>query len=187
MSSFTSVALGSQRLAHAAAPVGLEVVTREGQRYLRMTSMDRLTPFFMNVVSDGDGWLFASSQGALAAGRVDPDRALFPYQTVDKILARPDSAGPLSVFLVEQRGGWQLWEPWQASGSAYRLERVLLKHVAGTELIFEETNLDLGLRFQKLFLDLRVQFGRRHRDGVAALEAFVQGLGDLHGGTSFLS
>lgn len=147
MSSHMSVALGKQRLANRTEPVGLDVVTREGQRYLRMSSMDRLTPFFMNVVSDGDGWLFASSQGALAAGRVHPDRALFPYQTVDKILARPDSAGPLSVFLVEQGGSWRLWEPWQASGSAYRLERVLLKHVVGTELIFEETNLDLGLRF----------------------------------------
>jgi hypothetical protein len=147
MSSSMSVALGSQRLATPSGPVVLDVVTREGERYLRMAAPDRLPPFFMNVVSDGDGWLFASSQGALAAGRVHPDRALFPYQTVDKILARPDSAGPLSVFLVEQRGSWRRWEPWQASGSAYRLERVLLKHVVGTELIFEETNLDLGLRF----------------------------------------
>ena len=147
MSSIMPVALGSQRLAQRAEPVGLDVVTRDGQRYLRMGSMDGQTPFFMNVVSDGDGWLFATSQGSLAAGRVHPDRALFPYQTVDKILARPDSAGPLSVFLVEQRGSWRLWEPWQASGAAYRLERVLLKHVVGTELIYEETNLDLGLRF----------------------------------------
>lgn len=147
MSSFMSVALGSQRLAKRSDPVGLEVVTRDGQRYLRMSFLDGLAPFFMNVVSDGDGWLFTSSMGALTAGRVNPDRALFPYQTVDKILARPDSSGPLSVFLVEQRGSWRLWEPWQASGSAYRLERVLLKHVVGTELIFEETNLDLGLRF----------------------------------------
>jgi hypothetical protein len=61
-----------------------------------------------------------------------------------------------------------------------------------TELLFQDRqrhlalaealDLDLGLRLDQLFLDLRVQLGRRHGDGVAALEAFVQGLGDLHGG-----
>jgi hypothetical protein len=147
MSSTPSVALGAQRLAGRPGPAALDFVTRDGQRYLRLAPVDGLPPFFMNIVSDGDGWLFAGSHGALTAGRVDPDRALFPYQTVDKILARPDSGGPLSVFLVRQRGRWRLWEPWQASGAAYRLQRVLLKHVVGTELVYEETNLDLGLRF----------------------------------------
>ena len=68
---------------------------------------------------------------------------------------------------------------------------------AGTQLPFQDRqwhlafaeplDLDLGLRFQKLALDLCVQFRRRHRDGVTALEAFVQGLGDLHAEVSFLS
>ena len=70
------------------------------------------------------------------------------------------------------------------------LHRVAQK--TGAELLFQDRqrdlalaealDLDVGLRFQKLFLDFRVQLSRRHRDGVAALQAFVQGLGDLHGG-----
>jgi hypothetical protein len=38
------------------------------------------------VVSNGDLWMFVGSNGALTAGRRDPDRALFPYQTADKLL-----------------------------------------------------------------------------------------------------
>ena len=45
-----------------------------------------MSPFFMSVVSDSDVWLFAGSNGPFTAGRGDADRAMFPYQTVDKIL-----------------------------------------------------------------------------------------------------
>ena len=44
----------------------------------------------------------------------------------------------------------------------------------------ETLHLDFGLRFFQLFFDFRVQLGSRHGDGITALEAFVQGLGDLH-------
>ena len=44
----------------------------------------------------------------------------------------------------------------------------------------ETLHLDFGLCFFQLFFDFRVQLGSRHGNGITALEAFVQGLGDLH-------
>jgi hypothetical protein len=102
----------------------------------------------MSVVSDSDHWLFVGSNSPFTAGRIDPDNALFPYQTVDKILRRPDTSGLLSILLVLRGEHWALWEPWQASGRVYRISRHLYKHIYGTSVLFEEINHDLGLNFR---------------------------------------
>ncbi len=44
----------------------------------------------------------------------------------------------------------------------------------------EALHFDSGLRFFELFFDFRVKLCSSDRDRVTALEAFVQGLGDLH-------
>ena len=119
----------------------------QGEPHICIRHVDRLSPFLMSIVSDSDHWLFVGSNSAFTAGRVDSDHALFPYQTVDKILRYPDTGGSLSFFLVRTRDHWALWEPWQASGSAYRIDRHLYKHIYGTSVVFEEINHDLGLRF----------------------------------------
>ena len=56
-------------------------------------NVDKMAPFLMSVVSDSDAWLFVGSNGAFTAGRRSPDTALFPYQTVDKILRDPATGG----------------------------------------------------------------------------------------------
>ncbi len=134
---------------HAPAPeIGWDLVDLGGQPFLRVTNVDAMPPFFMSVVSDSDPWLFAGSNGAFVAGRVQPDSALFPYVTVDRIIERPDTMGARTTLLVRQGDGWALWEPWQDSGRAYAVQRTLYKHVHGTSLVFEETNLDLRLRLR---------------------------------------
>ena len=65
-----------------------------------------------------------------------------------------------------------------------------IAHDALTELLFQDghrdfalakaLDLNVGLRLDQLFVDLGVQFSRRHRDGVAALQSVFKGLGDLH-------
>ena len=133
---------------HAQAPARHEFVTLAGQRYACIRDVDRLEPFFMTIVSDSDAWLFVGSNSPFTAGRVDPDGAMFPYETVDKLLSHPDGAGSFSTFRVSRGGsGPTLWEPWRMETHAPSITRNLYKHVLGTNVIFEEVNDELGLRF----------------------------------------
>jgi len=142
------VALGEALYQQTQDPVCGEFVPIDGQPYYCIRNVDRLAPFLMSIVSDTDLWLFVGSNSPFTAGRVDPDTALFPYQTVDKILRHPDTSGALSVFLVQRGDQWSLWEPWLPSGRVYRISRHLYKHASGTTVIFEEVNHDLQLRFR---------------------------------------
>jgi hypothetical protein len=128
----------------AAASGGFE--TLDGERFAVIRNVDRLDPFLMNIVTNSDLWLFAGSNGPFTAGRRNADLALFPYQTVDKILRHPDTSGALTVLLVTRGGRTGLWEPWHDSGRVYDITRNLYKSVIGTSLVFEEVNHDLGLR-----------------------------------------
>ncbi len=116
----------------------------KGQPYLSIRDVDRMPPFLMSVVSDSDFWLFVGSNGGFTAGRVDPDHAIFPYQTADKILNHPKGSGALCLL---DCGGIP-WEPWTTGASPHHITRNLYKHVAGTSVIFEEINQSLGLLFR---------------------------------------
>ena len=120
------------------------LVVIHGQEYLCIPDVDRMPPFLMSVVSDSDFWLFVGSNGGFTAGRVDPDHAVFPYQTADKILAQPKSSGMLSLVTVDGI----TWEPWTADCPQDGITRNLYKHVAGTSVLFEEINRPLGLAFR---------------------------------------
>lgn len=142
------IVLGNTAYQRSEDPIRGEFAEIDGQMYYRIRNVDRLAPFLMSIVSDTDLWLFVGSNSPFTAGRVDPDTALFPYQTVDKILRHPDTSGALSLFLVNRGDQWALWEPWQRCGRVYRLQRHLYKHAHGTTVVFEETNEDLQLCFR---------------------------------------
>lgn len=110
-------------------------------KYLQIRDVDQMPPFFMSVVADSDFWLFAGSNGGFTAGRVDPDHAIFPYQTVDKILLQPKASGVVSLVSCDGI----LWEPWVAGYPGRGISRNLYKHVAGTSIIYEEIHQELGL------------------------------------------
>ena len=117
-----------------------------GRRFYRISDYDRLAPFFMTVVGAGDVWLFVSSTGGLTAGRVQPDSALFPYYTDDKVAEGAGRTGGLSLLRVTLPGRAEvLWEPF-TSALVDGGQRTLYKDVAGTALVFEEVRPDLGLR-----------------------------------------
>jgi hypothetical protein len=123
--------------------------TRDGARYAAIPEVDRLAPFLTHLVGNGDVWLFAGSNSPLTAGRIDPDRALFPYVTADKLLRHADSSGAMTVLRV--RGGAAgtepaVWEPWRGPRTAAK-RRNLYKRTDSSELVFEEIIEDLGLRF----------------------------------------
>lgn len=135
------------------APTGTAFTSIVGEPHVSIRDVDHLPPFLMNIVGNGDLWMFLGSNGGVTAGRRDPDLAIFPYQTVDKLLAVPEASGP--VCLVEADG--TLWEP--GRGVAAAGGRHLHKHVCGTSVVFEEMHEPLGLR-------LRWQFAASDEFGV---------------------
>jgi hypothetical protein len=123
-------------------------VELNGERYYRVANYDSMAPFFMSLVSDSDHWLFLSSNGGLTAGRKDPDHALFPYYTDDRIHDSQDQTGSKTIIRAKRNGKTYLWEPFsQRYQGAYKVSRNLLKSVYGNKIVFEEINHDLGLAF----------------------------------------
>jgi hypothetical protein len=120
----------------------------DGERFYRIVHYDAMAPFLMSIVSDSDHWMFVSSNGALTAGRRDPDRALFPYTTDDRIHDSQDLTGGKTILLITRGSHTCLWEPFsQRYEGLYRVTRSLSKSIYSNKLIFEEVNHDLGLSF----------------------------------------
>lgn len=113
-----------------------------GEPFICIRNVNRMPPFLMNVVSDSDVWLFAGSNAGMTAGRGDPDHAVFPYQTADRILNQPQASGVFSLMEVDG----EQWEPWCPSNTAEDITRNLYKHTTGTSVLFEEIHHRLRMR-----------------------------------------
>jgi len=141
---YSSVKPGSADL-----PAG-EFTNVEGEEYYRISHIDRMYPFLMNIPSDTDLWMFIASNGGLTAGRVDPDGSLFPYLTADRIYLSDCHTGPVTMISADgPEGNNILWQPFIRRGAEiFDIERNLYKNLSGNRLIFEEVNLELGLTFR---------------------------------------
>ena len=126
------------------------LVDLDGRRFYRISGYDAMAPFFMTIVGASDVWLFVSSTGGLTAGRVDAERALFPYYTEDKVSESAGRTGGLSLIKVAQPDGSAVyWQPFAELRPADpAVERALYKDVLGSTLVFEEVRPDLSLRFR---------------------------------------
>ncbi|MGP8160594.1 MAG: hypothetical protein ACLQGJ_05140 [Candidatus Dormibacteria bacterium] len=135
-----------------ALPKG-QLVDLGGETFYRITDHDAMPPFLMSLVSDSNHWMFVSSNGALTAGRRDPDHALFPYQTDDRIHDGEDQVGGKTILRVRRRARVALWEPFSPRYlGLYNTTRTLAKSVYGNKLVFEEVNHDLGLSFSATWM-----------------------------------
>lgn len=127
-----------------------EFLTLDGEAHYRISAIDSLSPFLMNIPTDTDLWMFISSTGGLTAGRRDPDGALFPYETVDRLHDAPHHTGPIT--LIRSRRGGQppiLWEPFAPADMVGRVvERSLSKNAIGNRLRFEEIHHEAQLAFR---------------------------------------
>ena len=134
-----------------------------GERFYSIVNDDAMAPFLMSITGDSDHWMFISSTGALTAGRKDPDRALFPYTTDDRIYDSQDLTGAKTILLVNRGGRTSLWEPFSRRyEGVYRITRSLFKSIYSNKIIFEEVNHDLGLTFSyRWLLSNRFGFVRR--------------------------
>lgn len=126
-----------------------EIVTIENELYYKISNYDKMPPFLMNIVSNSDLWMFISSNGSLTAGRRNPDHALFPYYTDDKIHDSQDITGNKTIIFVKIGSDVYLWEPFSLRyKGVYKTENNIYKNIVGNKLIFEEVNLDLSVSFQ---------------------------------------
>ncbi|MFK8114903.1 MAG: hypothetical protein AB8B91_22060 [Rubripirellula sp.] len=143
---------------HSSKSVAGGYVGFEHDSWYKITNSDQMPEFFINPVSSSDHWMFVSSHGALSAGRRNPDSALFPYYSADKLIDTVCSSGPKTIVRVQQETGNTLWEPFHdrltSDGS---ITRNLYKNFLGNKLAFEEINRSLGLSFS-----YRWSFGHKH-------------------------
>jgi hypothetical protein len=131
------------------ASINLTEVEIDGEVYYKISNVDELRPFFMSIVSDSNHWLFIASNGGISCGRKNPDYALFPYYTDDKITESAEMTGSKTILRVFQDGKWNLWEPFsERSAGIYNRVRNLYKSRYSNSILFEEINNDLNISFQ---------------------------------------
>ncbi len=144
------IKIGNQTLKRNTEKPKGEFVEFEGQEFYRIQRVDNMSPFFMTLVSPYDHWMFIASNGGLTAGRCDADHALFPYYTDDKLVDNAQFTGPKTIIRVKEQKeeSLSIWEPFSNRDfGLYSTERNLYKSLSADELIFEEINHDLQLRF----------------------------------------
>ena len=148
MSSNSNIYLGSKKLHSVDAEVKGQEVEINNELFYKISNVDNMRPFFMSLVSSSDHWFFISSTGGLSAGRKNPDQALFPYYTDDKISESSEFTGSKTIFLIDKSDKTFLWEPFSMRNQGiYRVSRNLYKSYYGNKIIFEEINLDLEVAF----------------------------------------
>ena len=174
---------------------GLDLAKREpegsydesgGEPRFRIRGYDSMPPFLMSLASEGDHWLFVSSSGSLTAGRRDPDHALFPYATDDRIHASAGATGSRTVVRASIGDGRiYLWEPFSRGYEGiYRITRTISKSAYGNEVAFEERNESLALVFSYSWTtSWKYGFVRRARlaneGGASASVELLDGLLDI--------
>ncbi len=162
----------SALLAHAA---GTLLGEGAAARY-RVEGTHALDPFFVPLVSAGDGWGFVASTGALTAGRRSAEESLFPYRTDDQLLDSVGTSGSRTVLLVgDGPGAGHRWRPFVDEPCTER-PRALEKSVLSDEVTLEERAPALGLvlrvtwRFSRRFGLVRTTTLRSERDTEVEVE-----------------
>lgn len=129
--------------------IKFEPVELGGEIFYKISNVNHMRSFFMSIVSDSDHWLFVSSNGGISAGRRNPEFALFPYYTDDKITDSAEITGSKTILRICQNGDMIVWEPFSIrSEGNFNITRNLYQNRFSNKIIFEEVNHDLGLQFQ---------------------------------------
>ena len=125
----------------------LEKIGQES--FYKISNHDQMEPFFMSIVSDGNHWMFISSNGGLTAGRKNASYALFPYYTDDKLTELADTTGSKTIFRITSKNNSRIWEPFSIRyADRFEISRNLYKSIYGNKIVFEEINHDLALIFR---------------------------------------
>ena len=145
--SFNLGRLRDQAFKHRA--VAGDYIELDGEAFYQISNSDLMPPFFMSLVSASNHWMFVASNGALTAGRTNPQSALFPYYSADKLIDMAASSGPFTIIqCVNPEGVVTNWEPFGAANPEHTRSQNIYKNVAGNQLYFEEINHSLKLLFR---------------------------------------
>ena len=126
-----------------------EYTTLSDGDYFVIRNFNKMRAFFMTVVSANNHWMFISSNGALTAGRINPDSAFFPYYTDDKITDSAGITGSKTIIRVQTEDGIKVWQPFNGQLEGfYNTTSNLYKNREGNKLVFEEVNHDLDIIFR---------------------------------------
>ncbi|MBN2485423.1 MAG: hypothetical protein JXB34_05590 [Bacteroidales bacterium] len=140
--------IGETLLNKSQLEVSGQIIELGGENYYKIANYDKMQPFFISIVSDSDHWMFLSSNGGLTCGRKNPENALFPYYTDDKIHDSVETTGPKTIIIVTTNEKSYLWEPFSEKyAGSYRTERNLYKSIYGNKIVFEEINHSLKVRY----------------------------------------
>jgi len=171
MSDSNAIYFGQSLLTPQRSGVSGEIIELDGEEFYRISAFDEMPPFFISVVSHSDHWMFISSKGGLTCGRRNPENALFPYYTDDKIHDASVNTGSKSLFLVDIKEKRYLWEPFRMDlPGAYKTTRNIYKNTAGNKLVFEELNHSLRLKFQYAWMNSE-KYGFVKQSGLTNLES----------------
>ncbi len=121
-----------------------------GQDFYQIQNYDQMSPFLMTIVSAADHWMYVSSSGGLTMGRISAENCFFPYLTVDQLHDCYRYTGPITlVRFPDEPSDSAYWQPFSNGITGSQVgPRRLFKHVAGDQVVFEETHEGLGLIFR---------------------------------------
>ena len=133
---------------NTALPKG-EFVKINDETFYTISNYDKMTPFLISIVSANDHWMYISSNGGITAGRKNSDNALFPYTNDDVLHDIHEITGSKTIIKIMEGADLYLWEPFSENYyGIYSVTRNLYKNISSTEIIFEEINHDLEIKFQ---------------------------------------
>lgn len=141
--------LGNQKTKITKESIKGDFFEMNGETFYKIANYNKMAPFLISIVSASDHWMYISSKGGLTAGRKNPDNALFPYTNDDQLHDVNEITGSKTIVKIKDNKKSFLWEPFSGYyNGIYSITRNLYKNISSTEIIFEEINHDLKIKFQ---------------------------------------
>ena len=141
--------IGNQKAKISNAPIKGDFIKINNETFYKIENYDKMNPFLISIVSATDHWLYISSKGGLTAGRKNSDNSLFAYTNDDVLHDVNEITGSKTIIKMADKGKLYLWEPFSENyRGIYSITKNLYKNISSTEIIFEEINHDLKLKFQ---------------------------------------
>lgn len=141
--------LSDQKLVINETSVNGKFVEIDDETFFRISNYNKMTSFLISIVSATDHWMYISSKGGITAGRKNYDNALFAYTNDDMLHDTNEITGSKTIIKIAEKEKLYLWEPFsEFYNGIYSVSKNLYKNISSTEIIFEEINHDLKLKFR---------------------------------------
>ena len=113
----------------------------------QIKNINQINPFLMTLTSGNDHWMYLSSTGCLTAGRSEAQHSIFPYVTDDLLHKNHHFTGPVTLIKATLNEKIITWEPFSKDNRSNKFQTNLYKGPLGNQIIFEEINQELKLKF----------------------------------------